>query len=1052
MPNQQTQAELLDELIQLRQQVATLETTTTDQARQLATEREQRRLATALLNANTVISSSLDYDTILTGIVEQIASIVDYEAAAILQRDGDDIRILRWQEKAAAPPSALCFPTSEMPLLAEQWTETARFISAVTPDDRWIHTVDKPWIKSYLGLLIKMDEATVGLLLLVSDIPAFFGQAEADSGQAFVDQAGVALRNATLYQQARAEIDLQVEALKQERNFVSAVLNTAGALVMVIDVEGCILRFNRACQETTGHTFKEVKGHPFWDLFLPPEDVGPMQNLFRALREGEPIPDTYENYWLTKDRRRRLIAWTNTVLTDRSGRIEYVISTGIDITEAKQLEDRLVAIHQLGRELNLLRDEIAIWDIALETSAFLLEFKSAGYGIVQDGVEALDYYYQPVRGVPTTVRLKLPPSTKERINQLKTYRAENIPAETDPAPGESRWLNAPMRVGERLIGVLDIEIDAANYITADDQQLLQTLADQTAVAIENARLHQEARQRVDELTTMNMISQAITSSLNLQETLTIITDHSIRLLGSMAASVVLSDEVRGQMWFHAASGGSSEFVRGKRLPAGQGIVGWVINNSEPVLVADVSADKRFFADFDKQTGFRTESVICTPLRTGAQTIGAIEVLNKKNGAFTPEDLQLLSWLATPAATAIENARLFEAEHAAREQAEILREATATLTSTLDLDRVLNSILVHLEQVVAYDNSNVFLQEDEWLEVVAGRDHSPEDAADGEAQYPADNPLYREIRETSRPVIVPNAQDDARFKLWDLGTNTRGWMGVPLMVRSQVIGCLTLSSQEINSYGATEAKLAQAFANQATVAIQNARLFKEVRLGRERLRSLSQRLVEIQETERRHIARELHDEAGQSLSSLMVGLRLLEREVDNPDTLMEGIINLKQMTNDVSENLHRLAIHLRPASLDHLGLVAALRQHIEEFGRQNGLTTQFEAVGMEDKRFPPTVETNIYRIVQEAMTNVVRHAKATRIDVLLEKRGDQVVAIIEDNGVGFDAEAAGQSSRLGLLGMRERAEMLKGDLMIESSMGAGTTIYVEVPYDHSDSHR
>jgi len=181
----------------------------------------------------------------------------------------------------------------------------------------------------------------------------------------------------------------------------------------------------------------------------------------------------------------------------------------------------------------------------------------------------------------------------------------------------------------------------------------------------------------------------------------------------------------------------------------------------------------------------------------------------------------------------------------------------------------------------------------------------------------------------------------------------------------------------------------------------------------------------------------------------VGLRLLERDAGHPENVIERVNELKSMTNDVLENLHRLAINLRPASLDHLGLIAALRQYIETFSRQHSIKTQFEVVGLDDKRLPPTVETNLYRIVQEALTNVVRHAKASRVDVLLERRGDQVVTIIEDNGVGFDAEAAGQSGRLGLLGMRERAEMLGGTLAIESTIGSNTTIYAEVPYAHSD---
>jgi signal transduction histidine kinase len=131
-------------------------------------------------------------------------------------------------------------------------------------------------------------------------------------------------------------------------------------------------------------------------------------------------------------------------------------------------------------------------------------------------------------------------------------------------------------------------------------------------------------------------------------------------------------------------------------------------------------------------------------------------------------------------------------------------------------------------------------------------------------------------------------------------------------------------------------------------------------------------------------------------------------------------------------------------LDHLGLIPALEHYIEVFDDQNDLVVNFEVVGIKKDRLTPASETALYRIVQEAMTNVLRHAEAGRVDVLLERRGDHVVVVIEDDGVGFDLDAALQSGRLGLLGMRERAEMLGGSLVIESNAGEGTTIVVEVP--------
>ena len=1057
-----TKKQLVAELTQLRQRVVEQSVAGVQQPPPPETtlERIERRKSDVLIQAGLALNNSLNYEAILDCLLAYVGEMVSHDAASLLLIEDETVRVSRWygynEFETGVSLTGLTFdrqtfaaqgglPRGQEPLL----------IPVMGRDDIWARELSAPWIKSRLSLPIFVQRELIGLLNVDCATPKNFAPTDVKRLQTLVHQASLAFKNAQLYDQAREEIANRVAALKLERNFVSTVLDSAaGALVMVLDLEGRIHRFNRACQETTGYTLAEVQNQYFWDMLLVREERIRVKRIFETLRTGK-LPDPYQTHWVSKDNRRRLIAWTSTFLPDSNGQVEYIVNTGNDITEQQQLEERLLALHHLGRELNLLRDEESIWEIALETAAFLLEFKSAGYGIVTDPSDALHYLYQPIRGIPTTINLQLPFDTNQRLALLQAHgvQLDDALEEVPPPPDANleAWLSAPMKLGERLIGVLDIESSEPHPFTTNDQRLLQTLADQTAVAIENARLHQEARHRVDELTTMNMVGQAITSTLNLEETLTIITDHSIRLLGATAAAVVLNDEIKGNLWFHAASGGSSDFVRGKRLPSGQGIVGWVIDHSEAVLVPDVAHDERFFSKFDQQTGFTTQSVICAPLRTGNQTIGAIEVLNKKVGVFTPEDLQLVNWLATPAATAIENARLFEAEHAARKQAEILRVATSTLASTLDLERVLNTILDHLEDVVPFDHAYVFLHEQDWLQVVAERGAGQPTNGRAKRRYPPDNALYQKIGETGQPVILADAQNDARFEIWENVDTIRGWMGVPLIVQRLVIGCLTLESQQVGAYGQVEAALAQAFANQAAVAIQNARLFEQVQISSERLQSLSRRLVEIQETERRRIARELHDEAGQSLSGLLVRLRLLESKVDDPAAVLEGITELKQMSNDISEGLHRLATDLRPASLDHLGLETTLRKHIETFGHQNNLVTQFEAVGLaEDKRLLPTVETNLYRVVQEALTNVLRHAQATQVDVLLERRGDQVVAIIEDNGVGFDAEKAGKSSRLGLLGMRERAEMLDGELNIESSPGAGTTIYVEVPYVHSNS--
>jgi signal transduction histidine kinase/predicted Fe-S protein YdhL (DUF1289 family) len=272
---------------------------------------------------------------------------------------------------------------------------------------------------------------------------------------------------------------------------------------------------------------------------------------------------------------------------------------------------------------------------------------------------------------------------------------------------EAAWIKsyagAPLCIRNQAIGFLNVASATPGFYSQTDAELLQAFAQQAAIPIENARLYEEIRQRADELTTLNEISHTIASSLNLQETLTIITSHATRLLGVAAASVALRDEAHGDLWFAAASGEGSDFVRGKRLALGQGIVGWCAQRGEPVLAPNVLKDPRFFGDFDRESGFSTRSILCVPLQTKGQTIGAIEVMNKEGVPFGQEDLQLLASLAAPAATAIENARLYkdlQDQMQAREEAQAQLVQSAKLAAvgrlvagvTHELNNPLTSIL------------------------------------------------------------------------------------------------------------------------------------------------------------------------------------------------------------------------------------------------------------------------------------------------------------------------------------------------------------------------
>jgi two-component system sensor histidine kinase UhpB len=211
--------------------------------------------------------------------------------------------------------------------------------------------------------------------------------------------------------------------------------------------------------------------------------------------------------------------------------------------------------------------------------------------------------------------------------------------------------------------------------------------------------------------------------------------------------------------------------------------------------------------------------------------------------------------------------------------------------------------------------------------------------------------------------------------------------------------------------------------------------------------MSEQVLVAQEDERKRIARELHDETAQSLTTLLIRLKILERARTEPE--MRGQINdLRELTVETLEAVRKLAVELRPATLDDLGLLAALEAYTESYSSRNSVLVAFRADGFDDRdsRLPPQVELVLYRVVQEALTNAAKHANATTLQVDLWRRPDEVVAAVEDDGDGFAVDDMMRSRErgLGLFGMQERMALVGGQLIIDSSPGRGTRIHARVP--------
>jgi signal transduction histidine kinase len=230
---------------------------------------------------------------------------------------------------------------------------------------------------------------------------------------------------------------------------------------------------------------------------------------------------------------------------------------------------------------------------------------------------------------------------------------------------------------------------------------------------------------------------------------------------------------------------------------------------------------------------------------------------------------------------------------------------------------------------------------------------------------------------------------------------------------------------------------------------------------ERVRALAERdairhqLLQAEEEERRRLSRELHDEAGQHLTALGLGLQALSDIAAAGSEVDRRAAQLRELASALGRELHAIAVRLRPKALDDFGLEAALAAYAEEWSRQSGVRIDVHAP-REEQRLPGATESAIYRVVQEALTNIARHSGATHASLVVERRDGRLVVVVEDDGRGFDPERdtrATDAPGLGLLGVRERVALLGGTLAIESTAGSGTSLYIRIPIAtaSSDSH-
>ncbi len=296
------------------------------------------------------------------------------------------------------------------------------------------------------------------------------------------------------------------------------------------------------------------------------------------------------------------------------------------------------------------------------------------------------------------------------------------------------------------------------------------------------------------------------------------------------------------------------------------------------------------------------------------------------------------------------------------------------------------------------------------------------------------------------LALAGATDATPFK----ESRWQRYLSISLFSEGERQAMIFLVDRKRDSFSDDQMAFYKALGRQIGVAIQNARLFQQVQQSHAQMKALSLRLVDVQEAERRYIARELHDEIGQELTGLKLTLEM--NALKGKGRGSKGLAEARSVVNRLMGLVRELSLNLRPAMLDDLGLLPTLMWHFSRFTNQTNIQVNFRQMGLEGSRFPLEIETALYRIIQEALTNVARHAKVGDVTVRLWYDGGIVGAQIEDGGVGFTAQAAVATGKTnGLDGMRERAILLGGHFIVESEPGTGTRLTAELPVGTSQGY-
>jgi diguanylate cyclase (GGDEF)-like protein/PAS domain S-box-containing protein len=845
-------------------------------------EREQRELAESLEEAAAVVSSTLDPDQVLDRILEQVSRVVPNDATNIMLIEGDQAHVVRWRgyERFGAEEivSTVVFRIPEVPGL-QQMLENRE--PMVIPDTAtypgWVRGPVTEWLRSYAAAPIIVRGKVIGFLNVDSVIPGFFTQTHAEGLRVFADHAAAAIENARLYEaeQKRRHI---AETLRQASAVLSSTLELDQVLRLILQQLRQVIPYDSASVQRLQGEWLEIVA---CEGFEEPDKVmglvfllDPKFPNYRVVTTKVPlaIEDVVQDYPHFKDEANtyesgRIRSWLGVPLMVKDQVIGMIALDRAKVCPYTVEEAQLAMA--FANQAAVTIENARLFEEEKRRSAQLVLISEVG-----DKVASILDLDRLIQEVPRSIQEKfnyynvalflLDESRREVVMQSAAGGFEHIfPGQYRQALDEgiigfvarsgSSWLAndigkdpyyvkgfleevltqselcVPIKLGDKVIGALDVQSIRLNDFDQADVAAMEAVADQVAIAIENARLYDEAKKRAEEMAALHRIGLVTTSTLDLDEVLRLIYEQVSQLMKLDTFYIALYDEQKKEMNVEIYVEKGQDLGKFSRKLEEGGLTSWIIQSNQPLLIRNTA--KESFPTEPLVVGeFAPElSYLGVPLIARGKVIGVISVQSFRPYVFDEGDQRFLSAIANQAAIAIENARLFQETQRRAEEMAALREVSLATLSTLERDQVFEIMLNQLGTVIDYDTAAIkIITPDGRDKMIAGRGPIIYEQIMWDGFDVKDNKIMQEMRETRQPVVVHDTHNDERFELVGSWEAFHSWVGAPLFVRDALIGYLMVEKTSPGFYDEKAVQLLDDFARAAAIALENAKLFEETR--------------------------------------------------------------------------------------------------------------------------------------------------------------------------------------------------------------------------------